>query len=91
MFRFRRWWLVVGAVLVGVVALNGVVDAKAGQARGAVCVRVGAKALDGVSGRGLVCVQTKVRGLRWRFYPTAVTTTTTTVPGVVAPVVVEWH
>lgn len=76
MFRFRRWWLVVGAVLVGVVALNGVVDAKAPPAPRAVCVRVGAKATDGVSGRGLVCVQTKVRGLRWRFAPTAVTTTT---------------
>jgi hypothetical protein len=68
--------LLCGAVLVGVVALNGVVDAKAGPARGSVCVRVGAKATDGVSGRGLVCVQTKVRGLRWRFAPTAVTTTT---------------
>ena len=79
MFRFRRRrrWLLCGAVLVGVVALNGVVDAKAAPARGAVCVRVGAKALDGVSGRGLVCVQTKARGLRWRFAPTAVTTTTT--------------
>ena len=76
-FRFRRWWLLCGAVLVGVVALNGVVDAKAVAARGSVCVRVGAKALDGVSGRGLVCVQTKVRGLRWLFEPTAVTTTTT--------------
>ena len=54
-FRFRRWWLLCGAVLVGVVALNGVVDAKAGPARGSVCVRVGAKALDGVSGRGFVC------------------------------------
>ena len=42
-------------LMVGVVALNGVVDAKAVAARGAVCVRVGAKALDGVSGRGLVC------------------------------------
>ena len=76
MSSFRRWWLLFGAVLVGVVALNGVVDAKAVAARGAVCVRVGAKALDGVSGRGLVCVQTKVRGLRWRFAPTAVTTPT---------------
>ena len=70
MSSFRRWWLLFGAVLVGVAALNGVVDAKAVAARGAVCVRVGAKALDGVSGRGLVCVQTKVRGLRWRFAPT---------------------
>lgn len=76
LFRFRRWWLLCGAVLVGVVAVNGVVDAKAAPARGSVCVRVGAKALDGVSGRGLVCVQTKVRGLRWLFEPTAVTTTT---------------
>jgi hypothetical protein len=78
MFTFRRWWLLCGAVLVGVVALNGVVDAKAGPARGAVCVRVGATATDGVSGRRLVCVQTKVRGLRWRFAPTTTTTTTTT-------------
>jgi hypothetical protein len=94
----RRWWLLCGAVLVGVVVLNGVVngevDAKAVPAPRAVCVRVGAKATDGVSGRGLVCVQTRVRGLRWRFQPTAVTTTTTTtvpttVPGVVAPVVVS--
>ena len=69
---------------------GGGVDAKAAPARGAVCVRVGAKALDVVSGRELVCVQTKVRGLRWRFAPTAVTTTTTTtVPGVVAPVLVS--
>jgi hypothetical protein len=94
MFTSRRWWLLCGAVLVGVVALNGVVDAKAAPARGSVCVRVGAKATDGVSGRGLVCEQTRVRGLRWRFAPTAVTTTTTTtvpttVPGVVAPVVVS--
>jgi hypothetical protein len=79
MFTFRRWWLLCGAVLVGVVALNGAVDAKAGPARGSVCVRVGAKATDGVSGRGLVCVQTKVRGLRWRFAPTTTTTTTTSV------------
>ena len=98
MFRFRRWWLLCGAVLVGVVALNGVVDAKAAPARGAVCVRVGAKALDGVSGRGLVCVQTKVRGLRWRFEPTTVTTTktslstsatTTVASAIVAPRVVS--
>ena len=26
MFKFRRWWLLRGAVLVGVVALNGVVN-----------------------------------------------------------------
>ena len=94
-FRFRRWWLLCGAVLVGVAALNGVVDAKAAPARGAVCVRVGAKALDGVSGRGLVCVQTKVRGLRWRFAPTTVTTspstsaTTTVTAANVAPRVVS--
>ena len=89
MFRFRRWWLLCGAVLVGVAALNGVVDAKAAPARGSVCVRVGAKALDGVSGRGLVCVQTKVRGLRWRFEPTTVTTspsTSATTTGAVANV-----
>jgi hypothetical protein len=94
----RRWWLWCGAVLVGVVALNGVVngvvDAKAAPAPRTVCVRGGATAKDAVSGRALVCVQTKVRGLRWRFQPTAVTTTTTTtvpttVPGVVAPVVVS--
>ena len=97
MFRFRRWWLLCGAVLVGVVALNGVVngvvDAKAAPAPRAVCVRGGATATDAVSGRGLVCVQTKVRGLRWQFQPTTVTTTTTTptlpttttVPSVVAP------
>ena len=88
-FRFRRWWLLFGAVLVGVAALNGVVDAKAAPARGSVCVRVGAKALDGVSGRGLVCVQTKVRGLRWRFEPTTVTTspsTSATTTGAVANV-----
>ena len=100
MFRFRRRrrWLLCGAVLVGVAAINGVVDAKAVGARGAVCVRVGAKALDGVSGRGLVCVQTKVRGLRWRFAPTAVTTpaiatstsaTTTVASANVAPRVVS--
>ena len=97
MFRFRRRrrWLLCGAVLVGVAALNGVVDAKAAPARGAVCVRVGAKALDGVSGRGLVCVQTKVRGLRWRFAPTTVTTspstsaTTTVTAANVAPRVVS--
>jgi hypothetical protein len=97
-FKFRRWWLLCGAVLVGVVALNGVVngvvDAKAAPAPRAVCVRGGATATDRVSGRGLVCVQTRVRGLRWRFQPAAVTTTTTTtvpttVPGVVAPVVVS--
>ena len=89
MSSFRRWWLLFGAVLVGVAALNGVVDAKAVAARGAVCVRVGAKALDGVSGRGLVCVQTKVRGLRWRFEPTTVTTspsTSATTTGAVANV-----
>ena len=99
MFTFRRWWLLCGAVLVGVVALNGVVngvvDAKVRPVPRAVCVRGGAKARDAVSGRGLVCVRTKVRGLRWQFRPTAVTTTTTTtttspsttttVPGVVAP------
>jgi len=100
-FRFRRWWLLCGAVLVGVVALNGVVngvvDAQAAPTRGAVCMRGGATATDAVSGRRLVCVQTKVRGLRWWFRPAAVTTTTTitttspstttttTVPGVVAP------
>ena len=103
MFRFRRWWLLCGAVLVGVVALNGVVngvvDAKVRPAPRAVCVRGGATATDGVSGRGLVCVQTRVRGLRWRFQPAAVTTTTTTtsptttttttVSGVVAPVLVS--
>ena len=103
MFRLRRWWLLCGAVLVGVVALNGVVngvvDAKAAPAPRAVWVRGGATATDGVSGRGLVCVQTKVRGLRWRFQPIAVTTTTTTtspsttttttVAGVVAPVLVS--
>ena len=88
-------------MLVGVVVLNGVVDAQAAPTRGAVCVRGGATATDAVSGRGLVCVQTKVRGLRWRFQPTTVTTTTTTtttspsttttttVPGVVAPVLVS--
>ena len=105
MFYFRRWWLLCGAVLVGVVVLNGVVngvvDAKAAPTRGAVCVRGGATATDAVSGRGLVCVQTRARGLRWRFQPTTVTTTTTitttspstttttTVPGVVAPVLVS--
>ena len=105
MFRFRRWWLLCGAVLVGVVALNGVaddvVDAHPVAASRTVCVRGGAKARDGVSGRGLVCVQTKVRGLRWQFQPTTVTTTTTTtttspsttttttVPGVAAPVLVS--
>ncbi len=93
-FKFRRWWLLCGAVLAGVVALNGVVDAKAAPAPRAVCVRGGATATDGVSGRGLVCVQTRVRGLRWRFQPTTVTTTTTsptttTVLGVVAPVLVS--
>jgi hypothetical protein len=71
--------VVVGADPQEVAAGGRVVDAKAGPARGAVCVRVGAKALDGVSGRGLVCVQTKVRGLRWRFAPTTTTTTTTSV------------
>ncbi|NQW68257.1 MAG: DUF1566 domain-containing protein [Acidimicrobiaceae bacterium] len=106
MSNLRRWWLLCGAVLVGVVALNGVVngvvDAKAVPAPRTVCARGGATATDGVSGRALVCVQTKVRGLRWRFQPTAVTTTTTTtvpttvrtalpttVLGVVAPVVVS--
>jgi Protein of unknown function (DUF1566) len=88
----QRWWLLCCA-LVGVVALNGVVDAKAMPARGAVCARGGATATDGVSGRGLVCVQTRARGLRWQFQPTMVTTPTTspttTVPGVVAPVVVS--
>ena len=42
MFRFRRWWLLCGAVLVGVVALNGVVngmaDANVAPAPRAVCV-----------------------------------------------------
>ena len=101
MFYFRRWWLLCGAVLVGVVALNGVVngvvDAKVRPAPRAECARGGATATDAVSGRGLVCVQTRARGLRWRFQPTTVTTTTTisttspstttttTVPGVVAP------
>ena len=102
MFRFRRWWLLCGAVLVGVVALNGVaddvVDAHPVAASRTVCVRGGAKARDGVSGRGLVCVQTTARGLRWQFQPTVVTTTTTTSPsttttttvsGVVAPVLVS--
>ena len=105
MFTFRRWWLLCGAVLVGVVALNGVaddvVDAHPVAASRTVCVRGGAKARDAVSGRGLVCVQTTVRGLRWQFQPTTVTTTTTTtttspsttttttVPGVVAPVLVS--
>ncbi len=103
MFKFRRWWLLCGAVLVGVVVLNGVaddvVDAHPVAASRAVCVRGGAKARDAVSGRGLVCVQTKVRGLRWQFQPTTVTTTTTTtsptlpttttVPSVVAPVLVS--
>ena len=56
----------------------GVKQAKAAPALGAVCVRGGATARDGVSGRGLTCVQTRTRGLRWRFAPTAVTTTTTT-------------
>ena len=56
----------------------GVKHAKAAPALGAVCVRGGATARDGVSGRGLTCVQTRTRGLRWRFAPTAVTTTTTT-------------
>ena len=56
----------------------GVKQAKAAPAFGAVCVRGGATARDGVSGRGLTCVQTRTRGLRWRFAPTAVTTTTTT-------------
>ena len=101
-FRFRRWWLLCGAVLVGVVALNGVVDgvvdAKVRPAPRTVCVRGGATATDAVSGRGLVCVRTRVRGLRWRFRPAAVTTTTTTttspsttttVPGVVAPALVS--
>jgi len=41
-FRFRRWWLLCGAVLVGVVALNGVVngmaDANVAPAPRAVCV-----------------------------------------------------
>ena len=82
MFILRRWWLLCGAVLVGVVALNGVVndvvDAKAAPARGAVCVRGGATATDRVSGRGLMCVQTTARGLRWRLLPTTLTTTTTT-------------
>ena len=50
MFWFRRWWLLFGAVLVGVVALNGVVDAKAVAARGA--VRGGARLPDAhASGR----------------------------------------
>ena len=101
MFKFRRWWLLCGAVLVGVVVLNGVaddvVDAHPVVASRTVCVRGGAKARDAVSGRGLVCVQTKVRGLRWQFQPTTVTTTTTsptlptttTVPSVVAPVLVS--
>ena len=57
---------------------NGLKHAKAAPALGAVCVRGGATARDGVSGRGLTCVQTRTRGLRWRFAPTAVTTTTTT-------------
>ena len=56
----------------------GVKQAKAAPALGAVCVRGGATARDGVSGRGLTCVQTRTRGLRWRFAPTALTTTTTT-------------
>ena len=56
----------------------GVKHAKAAPALGAVCVRGGATARDGVSGRGLTCVQTRTRGLRWRFAPTALTTTTTT-------------
>ena len=42
MFMFRRWWLLCGAVLVGVVALNGVVngmaDANVAPAPRAVCV-----------------------------------------------------
>jgi hypothetical protein len=71
--------VVVGADPQEVAAGGRVVDAKAAPKPRAVCVRVGAKATDGVSGRGLVCVQTKVRGLRWRFAPTAVTTTTTSV------------
>ena len=58
----------------------GVKHAKAAPALGAVCVRGGATARDGVSGRGLTCVQTMTRGLRWRFAPTALTTTTTTTP-----------
>ena len=58
----------------------GVKQAKAAPALGAVCVRGGATARDGVSGRGLTCVQTRTRGLRWRFAPTALTTTTTTTP-----------
>jgi hypothetical protein len=81
--------VVVGADPQEVAAGGRVVDAKAGAKVGAKCVRSGAKARDGVSGRRLVCVKTKARGLRWRFHPTAVTTTTTTVPGVVAPVVVS--
>jgi len=88
----QRWWLLCCALL-GVVALNGVVDAKAMPARGAVCARGGATVTDEVSGRGLVCVQTRARGLRWQFQPTSVTapttSPTTTVPGVVAPVVVS--
>jgi hypothetical protein len=72
---------------------GGGVDAKVGAAHRAVCMRSGAIARDGVSGRELVCWVTKRGVLRWQFrQTTAVTTTstsTTTVPGVVAPVLVS--
>ena len=94
--------LFVGAALCGVTALNGVVNAKSVPVRGEVCVRNGATAKDGLSGRGLVCVRTKAGVLRWQFRPmsaaSSTAVTTTTVPAVtttttsavpLAPVVVS--
>ena len=89
MFEVRRWWLLCGAVLVAVVALNGVVNAKPVPQRGEACRRAGVVAGvgRGVVGRSLVCVRTRGGLLRWQFQPRATPATTTTVVGVVAPVV----
>jgi hypothetical protein len=76
--------VLVGVVLCGVTALNGVVSAKSVSVRGGVCLRGGAATKDSASGRGLVCVRTKAGVLRWQFRPVNPTSTTvvtaTTVP-----------
>ena len=81
MSRLNR--VVVAAVLaVGVMLPSGVVGAHSQPAPRHVCTKVG----DVVSAPvRLVCIQTAVRGLRWRKAPIPTTTTTTTSTTTIAP------